>query len=378
MGITVHRDVVAGLTPEATITLQARSTAAPDRLLAAMRAAAADVSSLDGPTCVGPVVPLPDGPVLIVDLGATPTQRLRGLPDLIIRRLAEAGVADADIVRAAVATPRYLPLRDLRPAARAVLRGPLAAPHGSGPADPPLGLLEAAAEWLPAEHRPGARLTGLAGSVEIDLSLTDVTAVMGDVVSAGATAIVVSTDGAAASAAVVGARPGKAGAAARTSAGGDAAEGAAALRRQREVLRRHAPRVVWAGATVEPDASDLLFLAWRDRDEHPPRQPGGSDPARPAVEWLADVLVPDAMWCQVLSSGHVERLGGPPPGAVEVAADRYELTLGEPEQWLPGHPDRDAVRSRGRDVLAACLVSAAEATRLSRERVRSARRGRPA
>jgi hypothetical protein len=82
------------------------------------------------------------------------------------------------------------------------------------------------------------------------------------------------------------------------------------------------------------------------------------------------------MWYQMLSRGHVERLGGPPPGAVALGADRFELTIGEPNQWLPGHPDRDALQDHGRALLARCLVTAEEATALTRQRVRQARESR--
>ncbi|NNJ62038.1 MAG: hypothetical protein HKP61_14060 [Dactylosporangium sp.] len=33
----------------------------------------------------------------------------------------------------------------------------------------------------------------------------------------------------------------------------------------------------------------------------------------------------------------------------------YRGEIGEPEQWLPGGPDRDTVRRRGRELLAGCL-----------------------
>jgi hypothetical protein len=36
--------------------------------------------------------------------------------------------------------------------------------------------------------------------------------------------------------------------------------------------------------------------------------------------------------------------GGLPSG-------RFELTIGEPEQWVPGHRDHDAIRARARHIL---------------------------
>ena len=42
---------------------------------------------------------------------------------------------------------------------------------------------------------------------------------------------------------------------------------------------------------------------------------------------------------------------GLPPGAAGLASDRFELTIGEPEQWVPGHPDHKAIRARARHIL---------------------------
>jgi hypothetical protein len=47
----------------------------------------------------------------------------------------------------------------------------------------------------------------------------------------------------------------------------------------------------------------------------------------------------------------LERLRGLPPGMVELASGRFELTIGEPEQWVPGHRDHKAVRARARHIL---------------------------
>ena len=57
------------------------------------------------------------------------------------------------------------------------------------------------------------------------------------------------------------------------------------------------------------------------------------------------------MWYQVLSRTQLERLRGLPPGAAELASGRFELTIGEPEQWVPGHQDHKAIRARARHIL---------------------------
>src|SRR5947208_760682 len=83
-----------------------------------------------------------------------------------------------------------------------------------------------------------------------------------------------------------------------------------------------------------PAARDTLSAAWNDRE---PAERGVN---RPPGDRLADVLVPDGMWYQILSAGHLARLGGPPPEAHPLPDGRIELTVGTAEQWLPGHPDR--------------------------------------
>ncbi|MBM0258887.1 hypothetical protein [Micromonospora sp. 4G55] len=52
----------------------------------------------------------------------------------------------------------------------------------------------------------------------------------------------------------------------------------------------------------------------------------------------------------------------PLPGAQLLLA---ELTIGEPEQWLPGQPDVAAVREHGRRILAPCLVGEAQAVAMA-------------
>ena len=88
----------------------------------------------------------------------------------------------------------------------------------------------------------------------------------------------------------------------------------------------------WAGVTAQANPSPPFRL-------HLPN---------PAVESEFDA---GPMWYQVLSQAQLERLGGLPPGAVELAAGRFELTIGEPEQWVPGHRDHDAARARARHIL---------------------------
>jgi hypothetical protein len=66
-------------------------------------------------------------------------------------------------------------------------------------------------------------------------------------------------------------------------------------------------------------------------------------------------------------------LGGAPSGARPLADGRVELTVGEAEQWVPGHPDRPGVLARARELLAGCLVDEGTALTLTRDRLAQAR-----
>jgi hypothetical protein len=60
---------------------------------------------------------------------------------------------------------------------------------------------------------------------------------------------------------------------------------------------------------------------------------------------------PSPLWFQILTAEQVRALGGPPPGSVPLPDGRAELTVGEPEEWVPGHPRHEAVRARARELL---------------------------
>jgi hypothetical protein len=97
------------------------------------------------------------------------------------------------------------------------------------------------------------------------------------------------------------------------------------LRDQRETIRASAgqPFLVWAGAMALPRTWYLTMAG------EPP-----------------DEIRNGPMWYQLLSKDRLHRLGGPPPGAVLLPGGRVELTIGEPEQWLPGHPEHAVVLAR--------------------------------
>lgn len=51
----------------------------------------------------------------------------------------------------------------------------------------------------------------------------------------------------------------------------------------------------------------------------------------------------DSVWYQILSDEQLSRAGGPPPGAARLPGGRYELTVGDASQWIPGSDARAAV-----------------------------------
>jgi hypothetical protein len=375
MAIVTDPELAGALTIEATVVFQVRSPAAPvASLLEALRAASAGIWALSdgrsgtGPKFVSSAIPTPGGPVLMVDFGSTPEDEARSVPALIARHLRDAGVVDAEI-RLPEPGPGVLRASSgFTPMARALLRGPLGPPHGARPAGLPGELLDLSIDWLRAEHRPEAELVGFAASVEFPLTFENARSVLGAVLDADRNTNVATSDlrtfVAAAAIAVWGISE-----LALTAAVAEPDTDllAGLLHRQRETVQRAAAAVTWAGVTAEKDFS-LYSTYWTDPA---PFQLGRR--RRSAVQLLPDTLVPDAMWCQILSPGHLDRLGGVPPGAVEVAPNRFELTVGEPGQWLPGHPDRAAVQARGRELLAGCLVTAEEADAMVKQRL--SRRG---
>jgi hypothetical protein len=231
-------------------------------------------------------------------------------------------------------------------------------------------LLGAALAWLRGQPGADRGPVGLVVSAEIPLTWQAAVPVGAAVLGSGPTASVtlVSDFATTAAAAVVvsgflGATP----RAALTAAGAGSTPDAVAerMREQRETIRGYPHPLGWAAVGADRDASRMRFWDWEERPEDRPER---AEPRR-FTEQVSDALIPDAMWYQVLSAGHLERLGGPPEGAVPLRDGTYELTIGEPEQWLPGHPQRAAVLARGRALLDGCLATNQRAMELARARM---------
>ncbi len=381
--IAVEPGLLAGGRSGDTVLLRVRSAAGLSRLGPALRAAAADIAALDGgwqsafglapedrngPKYVSDPVALPDGYLLMVDFGSTPTELVRTVPELLVRRLAEAGVPEAAIGTAERFGDQYGRVEEFGPAARAWLRGPPGRPLGDALRQPPTWLLDAAASWLHREAPPGTQPVGLVISVDVALSWPTLVPDLAPTLGSQTPVAVVATDFVTTAGAVAvgdGYRD-TLPQASLTAAGQGwgAAELSARLTVQRDLVREHASVLAWAGVSGEAAARGLRSAGWSDP------APGA---ARPDPAYLPDLLVPDGMWYQLLSEGHLERLGGPPAGARRLGAGWVELTVGEPEQWLPGHPDRPALQARARELLRGCLASGTEVAALTRDRMRAAR-----
>lgn len=104
------------------------------------------------------------------------------------------------------------------------------------------------------------------------------------------------------------------------------------MRSLRAVIREIAADVGWAGVTSHaamPHTQNVYRPGRAMQDEF------GAGP----------------VWYQVLSRAQLERLRGLPLGAAELASGWFELTIGEPEQWVPGHRDHKAIRARARHIV---------------------------
>jgi hypothetical protein len=379
MVVSVERDLLARWQNGSNVLLRVRSPEDPVRLRAALTAARREIAALGpdtgsgaaGPAYLSPLIPVPDGQLMIVDFGRVPPATVRAVPELVARHLTDGGIRDAVVDTPQRIGDRYATVTAFAPSARAWLRGPLGVPFGPAARDAPGYLLDLVVEWVRGEQ-PATQPIGVIVSAELALAWSTVSAALSPALATGSSVAVVASDFR--TSAVAGAVQGRFGGtvpqASLTVAGPgwQPAAFVAAMARQRDALRAHAGRLLWAGVTVSPDARDTLSAVWNDRE--PPAGPGIN---RPPGDRLADVLVPDGMWYQILSPGHIARLSGPPPEAATLPDGRVELTIGAPEQWLPGHPDRPAVVARARELLAGCLVDEATAQAMSRERLATAR-----
>jgi hypothetical protein len=349
MPVTVWKGLVRALRSEGTIMLIARSGADPDRLEEAMRAAAADIAEIgfwetppspdypdsdewENVEVDGPIRAL-GGSMLMLHAGNIPPEMNVGdIPGILVRRLEEAGITDATITRPRQVTFRYQELEAFGPLARAVICGPgRLEPGYPTPALEP-GLISIAEDWLRVKAAPEWELLVLLISAEIPVTFETLKpVVLGGLKSLGTASALSSDFASGATGIVFGACLGQGIALSEQHTDWGVPDIALRMRDLRDFVRGHAqsPDMSWAYATAEPENRYL----WADEGIHD-------------AEWWVD-----AHWYQVLSDERLQLLGGPPPGSVQLPGGRIELTVGEPEQWIQGHPDRGAIQERARDLL---------------------------
>jgi hypothetical protein len=343
------KDLVRALVEEGTIYVLVRSPAEPDRLFNALSAAAADIGDIgfwatepdpgdpdsgfwEAAEVTGPI-PVPGGGILQIHAGNTPPEmRIGEIPRLLAQSLELAGITDATVGPAPVMGTRYEVLESLGPAVRTVLCGSPPVPGGDKRSVPSV-LIDIAVGWLRGEFRPGWELRALLIAAEVPVTWQNLRSVIDEGLRALISVSVIATDFTVGGAAIklgecLG--TGVAMSAART--GWTTAEITSHMRQMRAELREYAqqPELWLASVTAAPDDRSLRLTG--------------------LTNWSDDFFHP--AWYQILSPERLRRLGGPPPGAAELPGGRVELTVGEPEQWLPGHPDYQAVRDRAAQLLA--------------------------
>jgi hypothetical protein len=135
----------------------------------------------------------------------------------------------------------------------------------------------------------------------------------------------------------------------------------AAAGAMKEVARRLAPELAHAYLRLEPALGHQLAKFPFSFDDI------GLGSLQGVAHLLDELLFDVSPW-QILGPGHIRRLGGVPEGAVELPGDRYELTVGGLNDWLPGTVTRQATRTWGGALLAPILVKGRALAEISRAR----------
>lgn len=293
------------------------------------------LAGAERPSYVAEPVTIPGGQLLVIDYSATPQRLCRLTPAILGRHLERAGVRDAQIGLAPeLSEQRYGILGSFTPVARGSMRAPGDRYPAGGFLGVPLAprFLDLATHWLGGRYEPGMEMLDLVISTGVPVTWDNLRSVAeGVLASGGYTTLIVSDLATRAATAVLGTFAGRGISLAAAGAGWTPGQVAGQMRELRAIVREVAAEVDWAGVTAHAAAR-------RAPNVYVPRMAPDESEVGP-------------MWCQVLSGAQLARLGGPPPGAVELAGGRFELTIGEPEQWVPGHRDHDAVRARARYVL---------------------------
>jgi hypothetical protein len=271
----------------------------------------------NNPSYVSEPIPLPDGQLVMVDFGHVPPDLRAELPEVVSTVLTSAGIDDATIAPAPTIGERYSAIDRMNPLSRAWLRGLDPPDRPRFLPRPPDPVMSTGRQWLLGERQEGDELVALAISVEVPLTEDQfepvVSALAGSRAPLPNPTPVVATDfdshGACASFGVLH------GFGALLSVGGakwSAADLAASMNRQRDLIRANTEHLSWATIVVEP--GDRSF-------DIPQTQ-------------ITETDDPPFAWYRLFSPAQLDRIGGPPPGSVELAGGRVELSRGDAEAFL--------------------------------------------
>lgn len=309
------------------------------------------------PPRTSPVAPLPDGPIVRLDDLPTDPLTRRRVADIVDDLVAEAGFE-----RGAAVLCEVDGLADLDDCPRAVVLRLFPSPRGSA-GHLPAGWIDLAAEWVFGDQDPETVVRLRVLGVEASVMAKEAAGILHGCARARAWCDVVTGDvaGRVRTASIsFGVAPHVA-----VAAGGPRCDDAGLLARFEllaDVARDHAApygraedRVAYACLDFEDTFGDLgaglSGAPWADES--------GASPNRVAGR-LVDRRIPEVFAFQVLGPGHVAALGDEGRDLRPIGEDRWELALGDPEDWLPATALRDEVRSEGWQLLAPLLVRDAD------------------
>ena len=311
------------------------------------------------PPRVSPVAPLPDGPIVRLDDLPTDPLTRRRIADIV-----DDLVADAGFERGAAVLCEVDGLADLDECPRAVVLRLFPSPNGSAGLVP-ASWIDLAGEWVFGDQDPETMVRLRVLGVEAQVMAKEAAGILHGCARARAWCDVVTGEVASrvrTASISFGIAPHVA-----VAAGGPRCDDAGLLARYdllAEVARDHAApsrrgrrddRVVYACIDFEDTFEDLgtglSNAAWADEQGAPPNR---------VVGRLADRRVPEVFPFQVLGPRHVESLRDTGRSLQLIGDDRWELSLGDPVDWLPATSLREELRREGWQLLAPLLVAADE------------------
>jgi hypothetical protein len=311
------------------------------------------------PPRTSPVAPLPDGPIVrLDDLPADPLTRRR-VADIVDDLVVEAGFE-----RGAAVLCEVDGLADLDECPRAAVLRLFPGPRGSA-GHLPASWIDLAGEWVFGDQDPETVVRLRVLGVEAEVMAKEAAGILHGCARARAWCDVVTGDVSSrvrTASISFGIAPHVA-----VAAGGPRCDDAGLLARfdlLAEVARDHASppsrgggedRVAYACLDFEDTFGDLgtglSSAPWADE--------AGASPNRVAGR-LVDRRVPEVFPFQVLGPGHVAALDDEGRALQPIGDDRWELTLGDPADWLPATGLADELRREGWRLFAPLLVRAGD------------------